>query len=114
MSDLTIKYKNQPITELSESGTKTLKTAGKYCEGDISVEYSKPAGGVDLGITGATVGQIAKITAVDASGVPTAWSPVDMPAGGPSVTAADNGKFLRVVSGAWAASEISSANGVSF
>lgn len=33
-------------------------------------------------ITGATIGQIAKITAVDASGVPTAWSPVDMPSGG--------------------------------
>lgn len=32
----------------------------------------------------------------------------------PAVTAADNGKVLRVVSGAWAASEISSANGVSF
>lgn len=32
----------------------------------------------------------------------------------PAVTAADNGKFLRVVSGAWAATEISSANGVSF
>lgn len=32
-------------------------------------------------ITGATVGQIAKITAVDASGVPTAWVPVDMPSG---------------------------------
>ena len=38
-----------------------------------------PTGGTDIGITGATVGQIAKITAVDASGVPTAWSPVDMP-----------------------------------
>lgn len=33
-------------------------------------------------ITGATVGQIAKIAAVDASGVPTAWEPVDMPSGG--------------------------------
>lgn len=32
----------------------------------------------------------------------------------PTVTATDNGKFLRVVSGAWAAVEISSANGVSF
>ena len=71
-------------------------------------------GGTDMGITGAAVGQIAKITAVDASGVPTAWAPVDMPAGVPSVTAADNGKFLRVVNGAWAAAEISSANGVSF
>ena len=45
MADLTIKYKGQPITELSESGTKTLKTAGKYCEDDITVEYVKPAGG---------------------------------------------------------------------
>ena len=45
MADLTIKYKGQPIVELSESGTKTLKTAGKYCEDDITVEYAKPAGG---------------------------------------------------------------------
>lgn len=41
-------------------------------------------GGTDMGITGATVGQIAKITAVDASGVPTEWGPVDMPSGGAS------------------------------
>lgn len=43
-------------------------------------------GGTDiaLGITGATVGQIAKITAVDSNGKPTAWTPVDMPSGGAS------------------------------
>lgn len=40
--------------------------------------------GAGMDITGATVGQIAKITAVDASGVPTAWGPVDMPSGGGS------------------------------
>lgn len=34
-----------------------------------------------LGMTGATVGQIAKITAVDDSGKPTAWEAVDMPSG---------------------------------
>lgn len=33
-------------------------------------------------MTGATVGQIAKITAVDDSGKPTAWEAVDMPTGG--------------------------------
>lgn len=38
--------------------------------------------GAGMDITGAAVGQIAKITAVDASGVPTAWAPVDMPSGG--------------------------------
>lgn len=38
--------------------------------------------GAGMDITGATVGQIAKITAVDSDGKPTAWSPVDMPSGG--------------------------------
>lgn len=38
--------------------------------------------GAGMDITGATVGQIAKIASVDESGVPTAWSPVDMPSGG--------------------------------
>nr|DAT89094.1 MAG TPA: hypothetical protein [Caudoviricetes sp.] len=32
----------------------------------------------------------------------------------PNVTTADNGKFLRVVSGSWAAVEIANANGVNF
>ena len=44
-----------------------------------------PAGGgsdPSLGITGAQVGQIAKITAVDTDGKPTAWEAVDMPSGG--------------------------------
>lgn len=82
--------------------------------GITTKHYSDKNEPKSMGITGASVGQIAKITAVDESGVPTAWEAVDMPTGVPSVTAADNGKFLRVVSGAWAASEISSANGVSF
>ena len=45
MADLIINYKGQPIVEMTESGTKMLKTAGKYCEDDITVEYAKPAGG---------------------------------------------------------------------
>ena len=39
-----------------------------------------------------------------------AWGEKELPA----VTASDDGKFLRVVSGAWAAVSISDANGVSF
>ena len=55
-----IKYKNNSIAELSDTGTKTLKTAGKYCEGDITVEYEKPAGGggVDTSDATATAGDI--------------------------------------------------------
>lgn len=39
---------------------------------------------------------------------------VEIPEGVPAVTAADNGKILRVVNGAWAAAELLSAGGVSF
>lgn len=39
-----------------------------------------------------------------------AWGKKELPA----VTTSDNGKFLRVVNGAWAAVSISDANGVSF
>lgn len=85
--------------------------------------------------SGAKVGDLIKIKAVDASGKPTAWvvavagkdylktAPVTSVNGKtgavkvrevPSVTASDNGKFLRVVSGAWEAVEIANANGGSF
>ena len=52
-------------------------------EGEL-VPVPSVGGGTDLslGITGATVGQIAKITAVDTNGKPTAWEPVDMAGGG--------------------------------
>ena len=36
-----------------------------------------------------------------------AWSSKELPA----VTASDNGKFLRVVNGAWAGGEVANANG---
>lgn len=39
---------------------------------------------------------------------------VEIPEGVPSVTTADNGKFLRVVNGAWAAVAIADASGVKF
>lgn len=44
------------------------------------------AGSQSLGLKSAAVGQIAKITAVDAYGTPTAWEPVDMPSGGGAIT----------------------------
>jgi len=47
MADVTLTYKGATIAELSDSGNKTLRTAGKYCEADIGVEYVKPSGGAD-------------------------------------------------------------------
>lgn len=43
---------------------------------------SRGGKGAGMDVTGATVGQIVKISAVDDAGVPTAWLPVDMPSGG--------------------------------
>lgn len=47
-----IKYKNNSIAELSDTGTKTLKTSGKYCEADIIVENTKdgitPTGSINI------------------------------------------------------------------
>ena len=45
MADVTLTYKGQNILELSESGNKTIKTAGKYCEDNISLAYVKSGGG---------------------------------------------------------------------
>lgn len=56
-------------------------------DGSEAVSVDIPAGGggatdLSLGISGASAGQIAKISTVDAEGKPTAWAPVAMPSGG--------------------------------
>ena len=95
LADLTTKAKENLVAAINEaaasggSGSMNLRVADGY------IQYSTDSGstwqnlialaelkGAGMDITGATVGQIAKITAVDASGVPTAWSPADMPSGG--------------------------------
>lgn len=45
MPDITISYNGNTIATMSESGTKTLLTDGKYCEDDITVVYVSPGGG---------------------------------------------------------------------
>lgn len=55
MADVTLSYKGSDILELSNSGSATLKTGGKYCEDDIAVEYVKPSGGGILSDSGQVV-----------------------------------------------------------
>lgn len=43
MSEVNINYKGSKIAGMDASGTKTLLTEGKYCEDDISVEYTRPS-----------------------------------------------------------------------
>ena len=47
MADVEIKYKGASIATLNETGTKMLKTSGKYCEDDITVSYTKSAAPVE-------------------------------------------------------------------
>ena len=42
MSDVTIKYNNNTIGEMNDTGAAVLQTANKKCVSDIEVEYTKP------------------------------------------------------------------------
>ena len=58
-----IKYKNNSIAALTDTGTKTLKTAGKYCESDIVVENTKDGGGATEPYIEETYDRSGKLTA---------------------------------------------------
>lgn len=45
MAGVTIGYKGSTIATIQGGGSKTLKTSGKYCEGDITVDYVQEGGG---------------------------------------------------------------------
>ena len=55
----TIKYKGNTIASITTDSSKTLKTSGKYCEGDIVVENVQDGGGGgSLSFTSQAVGRI--------------------------------------------------------
>lgn len=102
----------QPVGDYLTQNELQAATDAALAQAKASGEFDGPRGpagapgkdGAGMDVTGATVGQIAKIAAVDASGVPTAWEPADMPSGGGggewvfagSVTAASAGMVLMV------------------
>ena len=45
MGDVTVTYSGSTILDTSASGTKTLKTAGKYCFDNITIQFSNPDSG---------------------------------------------------------------------
>lgn len=55
-------------------------------QGETGLQGPAGPAGAGMDITGATVGQIAKISAVDENGKPTAWEAVDMASGSGSVS----------------------------
>lgn len=74
------------ITRITDEVTTQTAQINALIQQASNLPDAGGSGGTDLalGITGATVGQIAKITAVDSAGKPTAWTPVDMQSGGAS------------------------------
>jgi hypothetical protein len=64
---VTISYKNSKISEINNSNTRTLETAGKYCESNIIVNYNKEGnkiveGNSSIVITDAEEGDICALT----------------------------------------------------
>lgn len=95
-------YLNVMIDGRGNLTAKTDAVAAKNDIPDIPTELKNPYS-LNIKIGNAT-------TSYDGSAAKT----VEIPKGVPSVTTADNGKFLRVVNGAWAAAELLSAGGVEF
>lgn len=63
---VTVKYKGSAVAELTESGSKTLKTSGKYCEADIVVENTKDGGAaITDGIVINEIGADGYVTKID-------------------------------------------------
>jgi len=73
MADVSIKYKGVEKATLNASGSKTIKTSGKYCEADIVVDYTDPE-------------------------KPTQTKSMSLGASAPSTVTPDSGKVLSSVS----------------
>lgn len=64
-----------------KNGSTSTYTIGEMSQAINNLNTTGDGTDISLNITGATVGQTVKISAVDANGVPTAWVPVDMVSG---------------------------------
>lgn len=76
-----VSYKGSSYVFVSATST-TGAIPGIDEEWQLLAQKGDSGESLPLGMISAAVGQIAKISAVDANGVPTAWEPVDMPSGG--------------------------------
>ena len=110
-----------PKSDLSSSVQSSLDKAETALQTAPVTSVNGKTGAVTLGKSDVGLGSVDNVQQYSASNPPP--YPVTSVNGRtgtvevrelPSVTASDNGKFLRVVSGAWAAVEIANANGGSF
>lgn len=69
-------------TEIAEEAADIVDDALSEAIGDPDVAVPAVPGYMALRMSGAAVGQVARVAAVDADGKPTEWEPVEMPEGG--------------------------------
>lgn len=110
-----------PKSDLSSSVQSSLEKAETALQTAPVTSVNSKTGAVTLGKSDVGLGNVDNVRQYSATNPPP--YPVTSVNGHtgaitvhevPAVTAADNGKFLRVVSGAWEAVEIANANGGSF
>nr|DAT29930.1 MAG TPA: Pulmonary surfactant-associated protein [Caudoviricetes sp.] len=70
---------NDALAQAKASGEFDGAKGDKGDTGPVGPKGADGKDGAGMDVTGAKVGQIAKITAVDAAGKPTGWEPADMP-----------------------------------
>lgn len=71
MADVTISYKGNEIASMSTTGVKTLLTGSTFCEGDISISYTKPSSDLLIILTKPGIGSISQtdfVISSDSSG----------------------------------------------
>lgn len=73
---------NDALAQAKASGEFDGAKGDKGDTGPVGPKGADGKDGAGMDVTGAKVGQIAKITAVDSAGKPTEWEPVNMPSGG--------------------------------
>lgn len=83
MSDITLTYKGNAIATMDSSGTTTLETQGKYCEGNIDIEYVKPSGSsyvklAETELTLNTTDTTSKLVGTINAPVADIWTPNDV------------------------------------
>ena len=110
-----------PKSDLSSSVQSSLSKAETALQTAPVTSVNSKTGAVTLGKSDVGLGNVDNVRQYSATNPPP--YPVTSVNGHtgaitvhevPAVTAADNGKFLRVVNGAWVAVEITNANGGSF
>ena len=74
MADIEVSYKGSTIGSLSATGNLTLETAGKYCEANIGISYTKSGGGGGAQWTLTASGSFTKTTAAGGVTIPVTYT----------------------------------------